>query len=463
MVPARRSTIIRLILGVVLVVALVPIGSAYFSYQGADAESRYERQSDRPFDERDQVVEPTDGTTVISTQGTGGDGPKDGEILAFAPDGRVLYHNDTYRSYWDVDPVPGTASTVVYVASTPVEPEGGALDFRYTRQIVETLNLTTGEVDRLYTETTFSAKDGGGKWHDVDRLNETHLLVGDITDDSVFVVDTDTGIVTWQWNAMQDFPPSDGGGFLASWTHLNDVEMLSDGRVMASPRNFDRVIFIDRQTGVDFDWTLGEEDNHSILYEQHNPDYIPEERGGPAVLVADSENDRIVEYRRQDGSWTLEWEWQTLGLEWPRDADRLPDGSTLVTDTHGNRVLQVDTDGAIDWSVEVYRPYEAERLETGDESQGGSAANALGLESRTDGTQRAETDAGRSTLLRLAVVVKSYVPAKVESAIQFARPFWFSNLHFLLLAVALLDLVAWASFEASIRGIRLRSPITRRR
>jgi hypothetical protein len=328
------------------------------------------------------------------------------------------------------------------------------------KQIVESVNLSTGRVDRKYTETTFSPKDGGGKWHDVDRLNETHILVGDITDDSIFIVDTETGITTWQWNAVSDYSATEGSGFLAGWTHLNDVEMLPDGRVMTSLRDFDRVVFINVTEGVDTSWTLGEENDHAILYEQHNPDYIPAERGGPAVLVADSENDRIVEYRRTDDIWSLDWEWQDTDLEWPRDADRLPDGTTLVTDTHGNRIVQVGIDGQVEWSTTVYRPYEAERLETGDESYNGSAAQTYGLESQTIESATSESNRDRISMSDIAITVKSYLPPKIESAIQFVRPFWFSNIHFVFLAIAMMDVFVWTVFEAWHRNARFRSPIT---
>jgi hypothetical protein len=39
---------------------------------------------------------------------------------------------------------------------------------------------------------------------------------------------------------------------------------------------------------------LGAEDEYDTLYEQHNPDYIPEERGDPAILVAKSQNNQLL-------------------------------------------------------------------------------------------------------------------------------------------------------------------------
>jgi len=131
--------------------------------------------------------------------------------------------------------------------------------------------------------------------------------------------------------------------------------------------------------------------------------------------VADSENDRVVEYAREDGSWNRTW---TLSgnLTWPRDADRLPNGNTLIVDTLGNRVIEVTPTGRVVWGFyATWAPYDAERLGTGDGSNGPTVAelNATGtyavrggagdspaaarntpdawLDGATDGTPVAET------------------------------------------------------------------------
>ena len=69
---------------------------------------------------------------------------------------------------------------------------------------------------------------------------------------------------------------------------------------MADIRNQDQIVFIEPGRGVLANRTLGAEVDFSTLRGQHNPDYIPESRGGPAVLVADSHNDRAVEYQLRD-------------------------------------------------------------------------------------------------------------------------------------------------------------------
>ncbi len=214
-------------------------------------------------------------------------------------------------------------------------------------------------------------------------MNETTLLIADIGfPDRVYTVDTTTGEVRWEWQVSSAFPPDSGGRYPGDWTHLNDVELLPDGRVMVNLRNHDQVVFVEPGEGIQPNWTLGTDGNHSRLYEPHNPDYVPASRGGPAVVIADSENNRLVEYRRVGGEWRRSWTWADRRLRWPRDADRLPSGRTLVADSHGSRVLVVDRNGTIAASAPFPDGlYDVELLGTGDESHG-PAAHRAGLDSR---------------------------------------------------------------------------------
>ncbi|USZ69473.1 aryl-sulfate sulfotransferase [Halorussus salilacus] len=317
--------------------------------------------------------------TVVTTSERTEGGSRANFVAAYAPDGSVLYRNDSWRVYNDVDPVPGEAATVEYVAADRLSPEECDAEVACWRNVYERVNMSTGEVTREYTYLTSVER---GQLHDMDRVADDRLLVGDIARDRVFVVNTTTGIIEWEWQAQSDFDFASGGPFSRDWTHLNDVEMLDDGRVMVSLRNQDQVVFLDPETGVVDDWTLGSDGDHDTIYEQHNPDYIPGERGGPAVLLADSENDRVVEFWRENenesegGEWTEVWSWSDDRLDWPRDADRLPNDHTLVTDTDGGRVLEVAPNGSVVWRVEVEGGYDAERLGTGDESANGTSAAA---------------------------------------------------------------------------------------
>jgi hypothetical protein len=121
----------------------------------------------------------------------------------------------------------------------------------------------------------------------------------------------------------------------------------------------------------------------SVMNHQHNPQWL----GDGRVLVADSENDRVVELRRTDSGWEPAWTLTEAGglrLQWPRDADRLSNGNTLVTDSLNRRVFEVTPGGEVVWSYATpLIPYEADPMPAGEVAGGyGSPSTA----SETDGT-----------------------------------------------------------------------------
>lgn len=380
------------------------------------------------------VADPAPGRTVVT--GT--------EFVVLDERGTVEYHETRRDEYWDVDPVPGTSSTVV--VSTVTHDASGVECSNCVVQRLERLNVSTGTRATLYREVTPGQRDV--EWHDVDRINRTQYVIADIAQNEVTVVNVSTGITVWAWSAYTEIAPSSGGAFGDDWTHLNDVEIVRDGRyVAASLRNQDTVVFVNRTSGrVNRTLSLGRDDAHSILDEQHNPDYIPEENGGPAMVVADSNNDRVVEYQFEDGQWTKSWVWQDTRLKWPRDADRLPNGHTLVTDTNGNRVVEVDERGDVHWSVSTpIDAYEAERLSTPDESGNGTAAADAGLVSQT-----AEPD---TPVKRASAAVSAALGPRVVNGIILVTPGWMGLSEFVATVLSLVSLLSLVGYEASLRGV----------
>ena len=399
-----------------------------------------------------------DNVTVITESG------RAGTLIAYNPDGSVLYYADERTKYFDVDPVEGESMTVEYTATDTIHTNGPYCDSApCARNYIERTNLTTGETEVIVERVNH--QETAGEWHDHVRVNETRVLIADILYDRVYMLNTETGIIEWEWDAQSDFDPgSSGGSFMGDWTHLNDVSLLDDGRIMASLRNHDRVVFIDPDTGVQEDWTLGEEDNYDILYEQHNPDYIPEEQGGPAVVVADSENGRIKEFQREDGEWVQSWEWTDSQMTWPRDADRLPNGNTLIVDTHGNRVMEVAPDGDVTWEVGSTLPYDAERLGTGSESEGGESARRLGLENQTEtGETDSDSGGGFSPLTGIGHFLEGLLPHRVVNGIYFVMPVWFEAPQFAASGLGLFAGLGWLGAELRWKlrdaGVRFRLPV----
>lgn len=396
--------------------------------------------------------ESTDGPgdlTVVTTQGFyTGVAPGDRQtatLQVFNRRGEQVYESTRYNAYFDVDPVGGTRSTVEYVAAERTGTEGCDYE-QCSYNFVERLNISTGERTRIYGE--YTPQYDTGRWHDVDRINDTHLVVADIVFDRIYIVDTSTDEITWQWNVTRQYEIT-AGGSRADWAHVNDVEVLNDGRIMASLRNMDSIVFLDPGHGIDTDWTLGRDDEHDILYEQHNPDYIPPERGGPAIIVSDSENNRVLEYRRVDGEWQETWSWRDAQLQWPRDADRLPNGNTLITDSHGDRIIEVSTNGSIVWEVEVEFAYDAERLSTGPESAGGYAAGTS-FDAENESGQSIDAPPASHQGSRdnnVIIYLKSVLPSKPVNGLLYVSPGWIEFSDLLAIGTLLVTMLAWAIVE----------------
>jgi len=414
---------VRVALLVLVLAGTVPVGTTWASYQIYDG-AENDIGTDGP-------IPPTDGVTVVTVDGLG-----PGQIVAYHPNGSLLYKNTSWAVYHDVDPAPEGEYTVEYVASGLADPSRCDAD-RCSLSVIERVNLSTGETERLWSRARPDM--GSDDVHDVDRINETTFLVGDIAHpDSVYMVNVTTGAVTWRWNASDYYDRSAGGSYPGDFTHLNDVEYVEGGLVAVSVRNMDSVVFLDPGEGVVEHRPLGGDGEHETLYEQHNPDYIPAERGGPALLVADSENNRIVEYERADGEWERTWRWRDARMQWPRDADRLPNGHTLITDTHSDRVFEVDEDGEVVWETRFPGPYEAERLDTGTESSGGPAASEADLSNRAP-------DAGIATNAGYAVM--SVVPPLVLHSALYWLPAWITPIGATGLLFSASVLVLWGLGE----------------
>ena len=224
--------------------------------------------------------------------------------------------------------------------------------------------------------------------HDVERLESGEYLLTDMENERIFAVRD--GEVTWQWNASSFYDaPQDPT--TTDWLHINDVDVIDEGRYLVSVRNANQLVIVERGEGVVEVINKDTEDSNdancrtsgqladydddgdvrcgdpSVLNHQHNPQWL----GDGAVLVADSENDRVVElHRTENGSWTPAWTLTGAGgiaFNWPRDADRLPNGNTLITDTLNRRIVEVNESGAVVWSVQTERiPYEADQLPAGE-------------------------------------------------------------------------------------------------
>ncbi|WP_227380646.1 aryl-sulfate sulfotransferase [Haladaptatus halobius] len=197
--------------------------------------------------------------------------------------------------------------------------------------------------------------------HDAEPLPSGDILIADMEYESIFIIDQTTGERIWTWNASQYYDsPSDPTKI--DWLHINDVDRIGAGRYLISVRNTNQLLIIQRGRSVVE--VINKNRDPTVLNKQHNPHWL----GPGAVLVADSENDRIVELHKNTstGEWEVAWALSEVGgiyLEWPRDADRLQNGHTLITDSENNRIVEVTRNGSLVASYPVQAlPYEADRL-----------------------------------------------------------------------------------------------------
>jgi len=346
----------------ICLLVVVPVGAVAVAGAASDGAAA-QQAADNPC--VGTMTSQPDRTTLFSIQGARGGDKTSAMVVGVRPDGSVVgVHNDSAAGRWwsyDIDVLP---SGNVLQATT------------YRRDtLIEEINVSTGDhvSERRFRDVYDT--------HDVDLINGDELLMNDMSqdgEDRVLVYNLTRQEVVWEYyfaNHTDAFPRSGGGEYGGDWTHNNDVEKISDGTYMVSVRNFDQVVAINRST-KEIEWTLGEDDNHEFLNEQHNPDYLETDDGKPTVIVADSLNDRVVEYTREDGEWNQTWVLRGDLVE-PRDADRLPNGNTLVADRRSHRILEVTPEGEVVWEVYApWQPYDVERLGTGDESSGPTMLDA---------------------------------------------------------------------------------------
>lgn len=387
-----------------------------------------------------------DGLTIV----TGQHSPHTPAYLAvYAANNSVVYQEEKYDMYFDVDPIPDEPWNITFVAGDELNESECGNKGGCVRNLLVKANLKTGKHWVLFSRDV--PENGNNAWHDADRIGAQKYIIGDIFQSQILIVNTTSDLVSWGWMAQSHYSREiEKEKYLVDWTHINDVEYTNRG-ILVSVRNMDSVVFIDKDHGVNESLTLGSDDNHSVLFEQHNPDYIPKERGGPALLVADSENNRIIEYQWRNGSWVQSWVWQTKRTNWPRDADRLPNGNTLIADTHNDRVVEVNSKGNIVWSVEHGLAYDAERMGTGPESTGGHAASAhQSIAQSSEKTQEVKKQKSISNQV---------FPNKIVHAVNFATPRWMFFWHVLTLLVGIVTLFVWAGLELRWSGYSAQFPL----
>jgi hypothetical protein len=394
---------------------------------------------------------------IVTAQGRSPDvydSPGGIEIINATTNERVWAHQDPRcMRYYDAEPVDN--ATLLITASCEVDDDGRV-------RVAMEYDWRVGEIDRIFQ----IPYDG----HDVDKIGPHRYAVADIMDQRAYVVNyTQTGTLdwatfrgqpvrdawrvehVWEYNFTEHYPEHAGEeeGYEGDYTHLNDIDSAHNGSAfMLSPRDFNRVMLVNRSTN-DVEWTLGDQDDTSILYGQHHPALLTEQP--PTVLVGDSLNNRVVEYRyipesadsENAGEWVRTWVFLARldgGLNWPRDVHRLPDGNTLVMDTGNNRALEVAPNGTVVWSYETMaNPFDIDSYEHGDQPRGPPIHELRGDEASNETATTPVNATGSISPLE-----------RYHRIAGFVLPVWVDKWAFLGLVVAAALSLGWGLTEAGL-------------
>lgn len=184
--------------------------------------------------------------------------------------------------------------------------------------------------------------------HDADRLPNGNTLfvygAGDQKGDAQVMEVNPRGEIVWTWYARDHFDkPPYSTIFTEGWTHTNAVQRLPSGNTLISLRNFNLVAEVAPSGSVVR--TLGE----GILDEPHDPVLLP---NGNLLSASHNSLDRSKPQwalEMEPGTGKVVWQFPMPRMDsWPvRDANRLPNGNTLVTGA--NRIVEVTPGGEVVW------------------------------------------------------------------------------------------------------------------
>ncbi|MFW5949093.1 MAG: arylsulfotransferase family protein [Halolamina sp.] len=330
--------------------------------------------------------------TLVGIQGGGAGWHEHGSVAMYEGNDLAWRLDDT-DSYFDVTELDNGSVMAGFM-------DGGYEDCgEYESPCTHTgFRILDPESEEVEYEYSFPVRSSGNsEVHDVEQLDGGEYLVSDMEYESLRIVEGDE--VVWQWNASSYYEEPDDPT-RTDWLHINDVDVIGDDQFLVSVRNANQILVVERGEGVietinadtggddsscTDDGQLADQDGDDdvrcgdpeVMDHQHNPQWLGGTPGGDgeaAVLVADSDNNRVTELHREDGEWEVAWTLDRAGgidLDWPRDADRLGNGNTLVTDTLNKRVFEVTPNGTVVWSVATERiPYEADREPYGEPPEG---------------------------------------------------------------------------------------------
>jgi hypothetical protein len=207
--------------------------------------------------------------------------------------------------------------------------------------------------------------------------------------DVIREVNPDTAEIIWEWRLADHISPAehycpicmeeDVGDGYRDWSHSNALHYYAqDSTILLNVRNLDTFLLISYPSG-DVLWACGDAGDFGggLFHHPHDPELLP---NGNVLMFDNDEHaghpvkSRALEIAVDPILETAEvvWEWRDEDLWAPvmADANRLPNGNTLVTDPWAARVVEVSPSGEKVWQMIMKHPvpnrhhtfYKAERV-----------------------------------------------------------------------------------------------------
>ena len=260
------------------------------------------------------------------------------------------------------------------------------LDF----EILDNMDMLTMTVDyiRLHREGTLVwVLDAPNVHHCITMMPNGHIMYlfyyyievegwdKPFLADGIREVDPSTGETIWEWRAgdyisTEDYCPWHidpdyssyvGGDEHYDWTHANTVVYREDeSAVYMNFRHIDRLVKIAYPSG-EILWSMGSggDFGEGLFSHSHDPEFL--ENGN--ILLFDNGNHRAPYEcsRAIEIAFDPDLGWAEVAWQWPPepwffdgsmgDANRLPNGNTLVTSSHHGKVYEVTQSGEIAWAL----------------------------------------------------------------------------------------------------------------
>ena len=210
--------------------------------------------------------------------------------------------------------------------------------------------------------------------------------LGKVGTSNILEIDPNTDEIIWEWKFHEHVDPHEHHDpiLLPDWTHGNTLHFYEDqSTILFNPRNLDTVYMISYPDG-EILWACGDHGTfgQDLFDSPHDPYILPNGN----MLMFDNGLYREPHFSRalelavdpQTQSAEIAWEYRespdfysyVMG-----DANRLPNGNTLITDATNGRLVEVNAQGEKVWQLRIlmgedlsfasHQIYKAERLPYG--------------------------------------------------------------------------------------------------